>query len=330
MLLNAASDKAKPMAGVIEGDLASRALWSQARGTTSRTLRIFLGDEVEGPLVWLMSVDPTEPAADGSDLEFRPAQAHYHRSPTFRVALGPQPRQFKFDQNIYGQHDFIALDSNRFYQDPFSAGGGALLLVLADRRGFQPTNRKLAGMSSDEIIAKYAAQYGDFGAAMAEVNLDDSNADLGIYASFGVTKAGRLRGSLRETSAWNALADGSRVSAIKRGTRPHAPLLIMSENTPGVVESAPCLARTDMFRFIVSGSCRIGDREYGPGSFIAVEAGRKIDAVVHGDAGSTQLLLVADGRNWRPECSESAQCQRQDRIADIVRQATADRPSVTA
>lgn len=320
MLMSADSDRTKPDGGRIQGSFAERSEWSELQGGIGQTLRLFLGHEEKGPLVWLFSVDPVDFPPHQKRIEFRPAQAHYHRSPTFRVALGSEPKQFKFDQDVYGWGDYILLDANRFYQDPFGVDGSQVLLIFGDRRGFHPTNRKLADMTPENIILKYGAEYGSFGAALRTVNMRDEDADTGIPATFGTSRAGRLKGSLDEASHWTPLSDGSRVAAGGLGSGNDAPLIILSANAPGAVESPARIARTDTFRIVTQGTCIIGGRTYGAGSFVAVEAGSEVGKVVHGPEGSQQILLCADRRTWRQGDGSAGltASMRQDEIGAII------------
>lgn len=102
MLLKASSDRIKAVGGRVEGHFDHRTYWSPVQ--TSKgidTMRMFLGDEVSGPLVWLLAAAPVTFPEGETKPDFRQAQAHYHRSPTFRVAVGPQDRKFKFDQQVF-------------------------------------------------------------------------------------------------------------------------------------------------------------------------------------------------------------------------------------
>lgn len=322
MLYTAGSDQPKPSNGRIEGSYAHRTGWSPIKTAVEATsLRIYLGDEHDGPLVWAFFVGPLETTGNEPRPEFRPAQAHYHRSPTFRVALGSQPKQFKFDQDCYGSDDYILLDANRFYQDPMGVDGAEVLLMFADRRAYPPTNRKIADLSSDEIMDRYAEVYGDFGAAIRQVTKSDDDADLGVStSSFGKLRAGRLKGSLQDPSTWSQLPDGSHVAAAVLGSKLGAPLLLMSSNAPGAEESPAGIASSDFYRIVTKGSCTIGDRTYEAGSFVAIEAGMPVGPVVHGPEGSRQIFLAADRRKWRQvnERSEPVPSERQDDIAKVI------------
>jgi hypothetical protein len=292
--------------GRIEGSYAAHEGWTAMPvDATTLQLRIFLGDPVSGPLVWLFKGAPLDPKARDTRLGYmrQPGLGrHLHRTPTFRVALGGQPQQMFLNNSWYGPGEYFILDANKIYTDPTGVDGFETLLVFADRRGMHPVrNDETARMSSDELIAHHERRFTPFGPGISGLHTRDEDAVAGIALSTDGRKKHDypVRGSLEDRTGWSRLSDGSMVAAVfLEGA--DGPAVIMSENAPNAVESAAGRSGGDMLRVIARGSCRIGDRIYEAGSFVASEAGSRLDEVVHGPEGSLQVLVVSDRRGWAP------------------------------
>ena len=74
----------------------------------------------------------------------------------------------------------------------------------------------------------------------------------------------------------------------------------MSRNAPNALEALAGRYATDMFRLVVEGSCRVGERTYRSHEFVTTAADVDQGPVVHGPEGSTQVVILADRRHWRP------------------------------
>jgi hypothetical protein len=316
------SDEKIPSAGRLEGSFADRSGWTQLpMAGYLWTLRIYLGDPESGPLIYAFSEDPVTFPEGAPKPEYFETRTHYHLSPTFRIALGPQPRHFKIDTKWYGPGDYIFLDSKRFYNDPMGVDGGETLIIFADRRGVIPFNRESKGLSAEQIIAREDANLGKFGPGLPSILMSSEGADTGVaVTNCDQIKAGRAPGSIFDRSDWSELSDGSRVAAGFLGSKPDGPLVIFSANTPGAAESPQGTAKSDLFRLVVKGSCTLGDRRYDAGEFIAIEAGRIVQNVIHGPQGSTQILFAADRRAWSPvdDQGNTVRSVRQEQIAHLL------------
>jgi hypothetical protein len=302
----------RPIDGRIEGGYAAHDGWtSMPVDPTTLQLRIFLGDPQSGPLAWLFKGAPLEPEAREARLSLmrQPGLGrHLHRTPTFRVALGDGPDQMFLNNSWYGSGEFFLLDANKIYTDPNGVDGFETLLVFADRRGMHPVRNDItAGMSSDELIAHHARRFTPFGAGLSALHTANAEAVAGIALSTEDLGHGDpARGSIDDDSGWRRLSDGSMVAAALMGAA-NGPAVIMTRNAPNAVESPPGRCGGDMLRVIAKGGCRIGERVYKAGSFVATEAGSPVDEVAHGPEGSTQLLVVSDRRNWAPIRESGAQ-----------------------
>ena len=287
--------------GRIEGGFEDHRGWIPVPvEPTTLQARFYLGDPVSGPLVWLFFGHPADPAKAEPSPE-RPPPPHHHRTPTFRIALGEQPRQMLLNNRWHGKGEYFLLDANHRYADPNGVAGFSTLLIFADRRGMHPAMKRTVGMSSDELIAWNGKLFAPLGAGLAALHTADDQAVGGVAVEPGGEIAyGQARGSLEDPSGWTRLADGSRVSAVLMGDTASGPAVVMSVNTPGAREAPAGRCAGDAFRLVTKGSCRVGDRVYAAGAFVATEAGTEVGEVVHGAEGSTQLLILADRRRLAP------------------------------
>jgi hypothetical protein len=281
--------------GRIEGSFAAPEGWSvMPIDPGTRQLRIFLGDPLSGPLIWLFNGAPVATP--------HPPAPHLHRTPTFRIALGDQPRQMRLNNSWYGRGDYFLLDANKVYTDPNGIEGFQTLLMFADRRGLHPVRRDTAGMDSDALVALNEAKFTPFGGGLSALHTRDEDAIAGaaITTHDALQHGNQLRGSIHDCASWRRLSDGSMIAAALMGDAVTGPAVIMSENVPNAVESPAGRCGVDMLRVIASGSCTIGKRSYAAGSFLALEAGAPVEDVVHGPEGSTQLLVLSDRRFLAP------------------------------
>jgi len=287
---------------------------------TTLQLRIFLGDPMSGPLVWLFNGAPLEPEARAvreAHLSQPGAGRHHHRTPTFRVAFGEQPRQMLLNNSWYGKGEYFLPDANKGYTDPTGMEGFQTLLVFADRRGMHPVrNDHTAGMNSDELIAHNVQKFTPFGEGLVSQHITDDEAVAGIALSFDKLEHGfPARGSIEDHTGWIRLSDGSMFAAAFMGDAA-GPAIFMTENAANAEECPAARCGGDMLRVIVRGSCRIGERVYEAGAFVALEAGAALEPVIHGPQGSTQLIVVSDRRRWAP-IDEDGNPVRSDRVAEI-------------
>jgi hypothetical protein len=296
------AENLEPAGGEIAGSYDEHLGWtSMPVDPTTLQLRIFLGDPVSGPLVWLFNGAPLDPEARAvreGHLRQPGVGRHLHRTPTFRIAVGEQPRQMLLNNSWYGSGEYFLLDANKLYTDPTGMDGFRTLLVFADRRGMHPVrNDHTAGMSSEELIAHNVEKFSPFREGLKSQHTSDEEAISGIALTS--EDLGPARGSLDDRSAWSALSDGSLIAAAFMGDA-SGPVVIMSENAPNALETPQARCGADMLRVLARGSCSIGDRVLDAGSFVATQAGAMMGPVRHGPEGSTQILVFSDRRSWRP------------------------------
>jgi hypothetical protein len=325
------AEQVQRVEGRIEGRYDAPDGWtSMPVDPTTLQLRIFLGDPTSGPLVWLFNGAPLDPEARETRLSFmhRPGLGrHLHRTPTFRIALGDGPEQMLLNNSWYGSGEYFLLDANKIYTDPNGVDGFHTLLIFADRRGMHPVrNDETAAMNSDELIAHHERRFTPFGDGLTELHTSNEAAMAGIaLTTQDLSHGNPARGSLDDRSDWSRLSDGSRIAAAFLGNEA-GPAVIMSENAPNAVESPAGRYGADMLRVIARGSCSIGGRRYGAGSFVATESGAFVEEVVHGPEGSLQLLVVADRRSWAPVDARGPAITSA-RIAEVERALASQRTS---
>ena len=313
-------EAARRVDGRIEGAIGDAEGWAPYSPDPQHTrqTRFMLGDPESGPLVWLFEGNPVE-RPDGKD--HTAPYPHLHRTATFRVALGDQPRQLYLNNAWYGPGEYFLLDANKVYTDPHGLDGYRQLLIFGDRRGMHPAAKDTAGMSAEDLVAWNTRMFGSFEGGLPTVHPHNDEATFGASITTHETlgHGAQARGSFSDPSDWAVLSDGSRVAGVFMGDRLAGPAVVMTVNAPGAVEP-PGVSGADMFRLIARGSCTIGGRVCTAGSFVACEAGAGLKEVVHGPDGCTQLLVTSDRRHWAPEDGRGvrARSSRLDEIDGVL------------
>jgi hypothetical protein len=267
-----------------------------------------LGGREDGPVFLLAS---SAPGIGGL------VPTHYHRTDTFRMTVGSERQQMKDAGDWLGEGDFLVLGANAVYTQSLSTGGFRDLVIEADRRGSASLETK---RDPDEIIDELEAGQAERFAHTWRCHRRDEDAISGVSATFAtpVGKRRRILGSMSQDGDWDVLSDGSRVGAIFLADPERGPVVLLSHNSPGAVESPIATYGSDRFRLILKGSCSVAGKEYTQGQFRASQAGTVDGPVVHGPEGSSQLLFLADRRTWGPLDSEIVDTAGADsRLAEI-------------
>jgi hypothetical protein len=163
-------------------------------------------------------------------------------------------------------------------------------------------------------------QYGENDFSLHE---SDDDATTALAATFAeIPSPARLFGSIHDDADWAELSDGSRVAAVFLDNAVSGPMVLLTNNAPGVVEAPAGSYGDDRMRLIMKGSCTIGDREFHAQDFRATEAGIVEGPVVHGPEGSSQVVVYADRRHWLPildgGTSATEECPRLGEIATVL------------
>jgi hypothetical protein len=284
--------------GAVDGDFHYPQVWrGSSNSPYGRNLYIMMGDRISGPVLWLSSHAPTTEGW-GPGLGVR-TPAHSHRSDTYRIALGAHPEQLKENAKWLGHGDYSLLGANEVYVETAGSHGFAVLLIYADRRGFNH------GWEQDQDDATLNARWSEQRAVSIfgdgnyfPIHLNHTDALKGARTTFSEldAKRPRLTGSIYDTTGFATLTSGSDVGAIFMADEQSGPVAIVTHNVPFSVESPEGCYGTDVFRLIVKGSVQVGERHMGPGQLRATPAGVLEGPVVHGPEGSTQIMVLADRR----------------------------------
>src|SRR5262245_4956811 len=270
--------------GLIEGDFNYPQAWGHAPtilehfpGTAAENAppgtdptRLFtatnflMGGPEDGPVLLLTS---SAPGIGGL------VPSHYHRTDTFRMMLGSEREQTKDAGDWLGEGDFLVLGANSVYTHTLSTGGSRDLTFEADRRGSASLETK---RDPDEIIDELEAGAAERFAHTWRCHRRDEDAISGVAATFTtpVGKRQRILGSMSKDQDWDVLSDGSRVGAIFLADPESGPVVVLSHNAPGAIESPDEASYgSDRFRLVLKGSCSVAGKEYTKGQFRVSEAG---------------------------------------------------------
>jgi hypothetical protein len=319
--------------GVLDGNAQERDEWFgfSTPGSAAfdfKYMMVGLGDPVSGPRITILYCEPSEPGSPGTFIdpsssdwdEGEKRGVHYHRTDQWRFQLA-EGQHFFIGKERYYFGDFYLQPACTWYFDPMGPSGMTMFQTDADRRGSigcTRENRELRGDAWLATVPDPSVVMTKAGTAFDE----DSKATRGAAISTGakIPKAG-LKGSFFDTDEWTALADGSRVCAIFEGDPVSGPLILLSQNAPGVVEAPAGTYGSDHMRVILTGSCSVGGRTLGHQDYRAVEAGVSETEVVHGEEGSVQMLYFADRREWRSSGAGEADV-RASEIAALLESAS--------
>lgn len=300
---------------VIEGNMYFPQRWCPlSRDGDYRELPFLLGDPDSGPMARFLSFPPGRESVRVNGK----AYSHHHRTDTFRMALGPQPAQTRILGQWLDHGDFVLRGANDEYVEKSGGRGACLLLVSADRRGYHPVYRPQDREEAEGTLDESTSVV--FGDQPPPFHQRDEDAILGPEASFAALPVQQpvLFGSMSDDREWLALEDGSRVGAVFMADPVGGPLVLLSNNTAGAREAPAGRATCDQVRLILAGSCHVGDRLYSQGDFRFTRAGSETGEVVHGPAGSRQVLIFADRRHWLPQLASGAATETSTRLAEIA------------
>jgi hypothetical protein len=248
--------------------------------------------------------------------------AHAHRSDSFRIEVDHRPEAFfKMGPKHIHYGGYYLLPANTIYTDPPGPEGVTQALFFADRRGLPAITKQSKSLSNDGLIDPLARAFGSWGDELRSVHTTDGDAVSCLASTCMASIPPRgFSGSVFEQTGWTTLTDGSSIAAFAMDDPESGPLVLLSRNSPGVVEAPAGTYETDMLRMMVNGSCSVGDRTYGAFAFCATEAGVPQGAVVHGREGSTQLAFFADRRGWRPvgDPATGTQGRRLEEISEVL------------
>jgi hypothetical protein len=317
-----AGDRIVVAGGVAEGSLGDWATTWDTCFLGRKVLAFHLGDRQSGPLVFFVYFPPALRGDGGPRWRgwtqdafarlpvsrqhavralFGRADAHYHRSDTFRMMVSDSPEEWLcFNGERVGTGDYRVQPANVPYTEWYGRTGCISMTIDADRRGHPPIHGQLAGIEDADALLATVAAAGPYVSELGDVHLRNSDAVSGV-ASTAVDAApgGGLSGSVGD-DGWTALPNGSSVAAIVMGHPATGPMIVLSRNAPGAHEAPGGVYRTEILRLVLEGSVSVGDRSYRAGEWRLTDADVPQGAVTHGPEGSTQFLLFADRRYSLP------------------------------
>ncbi|HSW17401.1 MAG TPA: hypothetical protein VLJ86_09255 [Ramlibacter sp.] len=300
---------------VIEGNIYFPQRWcALSRDGDYRELPFLLGDPMTGPMARFLSFPPGRESVRVNGK----AYAHHHRTDTFRVALGPQPKQTRILGQWLDHGDFVLRGANDVYVEKSGGRGAALLLVSADRRGYHPVYSAADREEAESTLDESASIV--FGENIPRFHERDEDAIMGPEASFAALQVQKplLFGSISDDQEWTRLSDGSRVGAVFMADPVSGTLILLSNNAPNAIEAPAGRYPSDMVRLVVAGACSVGDRAYSAGDFRFTRAGTDEGEIVHGPSGSTQILIFGDRRGWLPQVANGSALQACPRLAEVA------------
>lgn len=293
--------------GVIDGDMNTLPSHPDYEGI--RQAMYLFGDRETGPVILLTDRDP------GPEWL---TPTHHHRTSTFRIYFAEMPKQSKMvGHNWMGFGDFVAMDSNVVYTEKLGSVRHWSLVLEADRRG---SPSLVAHDDPAEWIQMFRSRMEASFGFSGPVFESDEEAEGRLVTTFAPTPTRRpsVFGSMQD-QGWEKLADGSELAAVFLGALEDGPVVLLSRNTPGALEAPNGAYADDRCRLVLSGSCTIGGRSYGPGQLRFTEAGVAEGPVVHGPDGSTQVVILASRRAWVPTTEDPREIAQLSRLHEVER-----------
>ncbi|MEN3271684.1 MAG: hypothetical protein V7636_445 [Actinomycetota bacterium] len=302
--------------GVIDLSFAERANW-----TGAALLMFTIGDAALGPVLMAIGSEPS-----GREIDVEKALeygfVHMHRSDSFRM---PVRGDFIVGRTVYAPGDFRLQESGKYYgpegPGPVSAQGvepSWTLLAFADRLGYRiqaANDRDLGKITAMEqpAIPLYDA------VGCVPVHPDDSIGTPAIRTTLADSlHTGHADGSLAATDDWPVLGT-SDATAAALGNPEAGPIFLVTR-TPPSGTSTPAIAwDTEVARFVVSGSATCGDASFEPGHVRIVEAGAPQEAVIAGDQGLAEVIVIGDRRFAAPtSCADAVWSEQFGALLDRV------------
>lgn len=253
---------------------------------------LLAGDPEVGPLGTFFANPPRTEAPPLSP-------AHGHATDTWRITI---QGVMTMGRARYGRGDFRFQEGGKPYGRDDGAWGpnGSFAFVLAaDWRGVPMRT------------VNPADQPGDGGRSFLKglLDLDCPERYPGrpaVATSVGVPgRGGGLEGSFDDAHLWTPVADGVRLAVGLAGDPDRGPvLLLVRAESRAMAFPATCLD-TETMHLVVTGSGHAGSTPIASGHVRVVEAGAQSPAVVAGEAGLADAVLVADRRALRSALESS-------------------------
>jgi hypothetical protein len=265
----------------------------------SRSSSWFLGDDLCGPMVYLL--DSAPPST--SEPRF---PVHHHGSDELRMVVTGALRVGR--TWLHPGQLRMQRAGGDYGPETTGPDGCQELVLFADRRGFMPEyprrqDQEALGWLAGYFEALYAGHFPapEVGDAARGHSFFGSSIDASA-------RHGRVDASF-DDSSW-ALANGVRYSFWAMGAEPHRPLILLVESGAGAPVVPPVRFRTDQFRMVLTGRCQIGGQCYRAGDIRIQQAGRFLGPEVTGPSGSRQIVVFARQADAAPMFSDPEDATR--------------------
>ncbi len=270
---------------------------------SGQPILIGIGDPVAGPLVGLFFDAPSTPEQLAGPPDLAPA--HSHPCDNFRVVM---KGELWVGPDRYHHGEFRLQRSGRPYGrdgDAPHVEGNWRIIFFADRRGHRvrPTNPELRAQSADPAaIARTMEHFGD----VLPVVLDDQDDGVnGLVTTIdkAFSKVGHIDGSFSEADGWEPVGGSGRMAVSLMGVHEVGPVVIVQRTPPGQVATPAATFGSDVFRCVIRGSYRRGGDTVEMGDCALQAGGRPWPAVVAGNDGLDEVIIVGDRRGAVPAMS---------------------------
>ncbi|HLG67099.1 MAG TPA: hypothetical protein VKV36_04420 [Acidimicrobiales bacterium] len=277
-----------------------------------------MGDPVVGPLVGLFFDAPSTPEQLAGPPDLTPA--HSHPCDNFRVVM---KGELWVGRERYHHGEFRLQRSGRPYGSDGDAPhpeGNWRVIFFADRRGHRvrPTNPELrARAASPEAMAATRARFGEL---LPVILPDDDDGVDGLVTTIAkpFSKLGHIDGSFDEAAGWEPVGASVRLAASLMGAHDAGPVVLLQRTEPGAVATPACTFGSDVFRCVVSGSCRRGREDAVMGDTRFQAADVPWDEVVAGPEGLDEVIIVGDRRGATPRPTAADGAGWAARVTELV------------
>jgi len=271
---------------------------------SGQPILVGIGHPECGPLVGLFFDAPStaDQLAAPPDL----APAHSHPCDNFRIVM---KGELLVGQERYHHGEFRLQRSGRPYGrdgDAPHVEGNWRVIVFCDRRGHRvrPTQPQLREeYATPEAIATTKERFGEI-LPVVLPDTDDGVDGLVTTIDRPFSKLGHIDGSFAESDQWTPIGDGARAAVSLLSLHDVGPVIILQRTPPGRLATPAATFDSDVFRCMIAGSCEEGVMQYEMGDTRFQAAGIAWPAVVAGDEGLDELMIVGDRRGALPEATD--------------------------
>lgn len=277
-------------ANVLDISMTKAASWPPVPGMGDFGFQaIVMGDETAGPYLAVVAIPPrTDP------LPLFPA--HGHGTDTWRITLRGE---MNMGARKYLPGEFRYQAGNKPYGSDDLAWGpdwGFSIVMMADRRGAPSFPPDRDPQKIREARARTKPLYEWLGFETVE----DYAQPQGVATTLPrAARAPHVEGSFAQSTTWQEVTPGVRVSAGLLGHAEAGPLLLHVHAQPGCVAFPASCFKTEVLHIGSSGSGDIDSRSIGEGDLRLIASGIRSPALVAGEAGYCGTVVFGDRRGLR-------------------------------